>query len=110
MRGRVASLSVLAGSTVRNELDPPRVLLRRALEDREVSRNPTERLRPTAVSTKPAAVGGIERVAERLDALPDSERAAWATAFYAGLRVGELRALRWDRVHFDSGVIRAEAG
>jgi integrase len=51
-----------------------------------------------------------ERAAVLLDALPDSERAAWATAFYAGLRVGELRALRWDAVDFEAGVIRVVAG
>lgn len=45
-----------------------------------------------------------------LDALPDDERAWWSTAFYAGLRVGELRALRWRHVDFDAGVIRVQAG
>jgi len=43
-------------------------------------------------------------------ALPVAERALWATALYAGLRRGELRALRWNDVDFDAGVIRVERG
>jgi integrase len=34
----------------------------------------------------------------------------WSTAFYAGLRMGELRALRWRHVDFDAGRIRVRAG
>jgi integrase len=37
-----------------------------------------------------------------------SDRALWATAFYAGLRRGELLALRWEDVNFAAGVIRVE--
>lgn len=33
-------------------------------------------------------------------ALPANERAAWATAFYAGLRRGELIAIRWTEIDF----------
>jgi integrase len=100
----------LAGSTVRNKLDPLRVVFRRAVQDDEVTRNPTEHLRLPALEAKPRRIGARERVTELLDALPDSERAAWACAFYAGLRVGELRALRWAAVDFDAGVVRVEAG
>ncbi len=100
----------MSGSTIRNKLDPLRVVYRRALQDDEVSRNPTERLRLPAMDTKPHSVGSLERVGGLLDALPMSERAAWATAFYAGLRVGELRALRWSHIDFEAGVIRVQAG
>ena len=100
----------MGGSTIRNKLDPLRVVYRRALQDDEVGRNPTEKLRLPAMETKPRSVGNVERVGELLRALPDSERAAWATAFYAGLRVGELRALKWSAVNFEAGVIRVQAG
>jgi integrase len=33
----------------------------------------------------------------------------WALAFYGGLRVGELRALRWSHVDFAAGIVRVEA-
>jgi len=100
----------LAGSTVRNKLDPLRVVYRRALEDDEIARNPVEKLRLPAMTTKPRRIANPERVGDLLDALPDGERAAWSTAFYAGLRVGELRALRWRHVDFDAGRIHVEAG
>jgi integrase len=102
--------SGMSGSTIRNKLDPLRVIYRRALQDDEVSRNPTEKLRLPAMDTKSRNVGNPERVGVLLAALPDELRAVWTTAFYAGLRVGELRALRWTNVDFEAGVIRVQAG
>jgi integrase len=100
----------MSGSTIRNKLDPLRVVYRRALQDDEVGRNPTEKLRLPAMDTKQRSVGNPERVGVLLAALPDSLRAVWTVAFYAGLRVGELRALRWSAVDFEAGVIRVQAG
>jgi integrase len=40
--------------------------------------------------------------------LPEFERALWATAFYAGLRRGELRGLRVQDVDLDANRIRVE--
>ena len=40
-----------------------------------------------------------EEATELLEALPEEQRPLWATAFYGGLRRGELRALRWRNVH-----------
>jgi integrase len=100
----------MSGSTIRNKLDPLRVVFRRAMQDNEVSRNPTEKLRLPAMDSKPRTIGDVGRVGGLLDALPDGERAAWAVAFFCGLRVGELRALRWSAVDFEAGVIRVAAG
>jgi integrase len=100
----------MSGSTVRNKLDPLRVVFRRAMQDEEVMHNPTEALRLPANRPTPRHVANPERVGELLDALPVGERAAWSCAFFAGLRVGELRALRWHAVDFDAGVIRVLAG
>ncbi len=59
--------------------------------------------------------GGRDRVASPgeaaglLAALEDErDRAVWATAMYAGLRLGELRALRDEDVDLPAGVIRVE--
>ena len=41
-----------------------------------------------------------------LAAAPEQDRALWATALYAGLRYGELRALRWENVDLAGGKIR----
>ena len=40
--------------------------------------------------------------------LDPQDRATWALAFYAGLRLGELRALRWRDVDFDQGELHVE--
>jgi integrase len=43
-------------------------------------------------------------------AVPERDRATWATAMYGGRRLGELRALRVDDVDLAAGVIRVERG
>jgi len=99
----------LAGSTIRNKIDPLRVVYRLAIQDEEVERNPTERLRLPALEHSKRQVADPRRAEELLDALPTGERALWATMFYAGLRVGEARALRWRHIDFDKGRITVEA-
>lgn len=96
----------LDASTVRNTLLPLRATYRRAIARGVVQVNPTTGLE------LPAVQGRRDRVAPPLDAAAlvaalDSEHdaAVWATAFYAGLRYGELRALRWEDVNLDVGVI-----
>src|SRR5207247_2190660 len=42
------------------------------------------------------------------EALPEDDRALWRTALYAGLRRGELRALRFSDVDLDANVIVVE--
>jgi integrase len=90
---------------LRNALLPMRAIYRRALARGDVAVNPTTGLE------LPAVRGTRERVAspdeaKRLPAALDRDRALWATAMFAGLRRGELRALTWDAVDFDRGVIR----
>lgn len=64
----------------------------------------------------PSVDGVRDRVADPfeaatlLDALPENDRPMWATAFYAGLRRGELRALRCRNVDIKQGTITVEAG
>jgi integrase len=87
---------------------PLRVLFRIAIRRGEVAINPTHDLE------LPAVEGTRERVADPgeaqtlLEALPEEDRASWATAFYAGLRNGELRALRVDDVDLDAGLLHVE--
>jgi integrase len=100
----------LSGSTVRNKIEPLRVLYRRAVQDEEATTNPTTQLRWPALATGARRIADPDRAGRLLDALPDSERALWTTAFYAGLRMGELRALRWRDVDFDAGLIRVVSG
>jgi integrase len=103
MRGRG-----LHPSTIHNKLDPLRVVYRRAIRDDLVGRDPTAGLELPRVRGRRDRIAAPKDASRLLDALPDGERALWATAFYGGLRIGELRALRWRHVDFDAGVIRVE--
>jgi len=95
-------------STVRNVLMPLRVIFRRAIEDGELAVNPTGHLRLPAVRGRRERIASPEEAQRLLAALPERDQAVWATALYAGLRRGELMALRWDDVDLASGVIRVE--
>jgi integrase len=87
---------------------PVRAICRYALERDEISVNPTANLRlPTPTGRRERAISPGE-AEELLAALPEEDRALWATALYAGLRRGELRALRWTDVDLDANVIGVE--
>jgi integrase len=94
-------------STVRNTLMPLRAIFRRAVA-REVAVNPTSRLELPAMEGARDRIASPAEAAELLTALPDRDRALWATAMYAGLRRGELLALRWEDVDLATGVIHVE--
>jgi integrase len=83
-------------------------IYRRAVRLGDVATNPV-----SGVSL-PAAPGRRDRVASPAEAamliaaVRPSDQALWGTAFYAGLRLGELRALKWSDVDLEHGVIRVE--
>ena len=70
-----------------------------------------ERVNPTLGLAFPAVLGRRDRIAPPREAslliasTPVRDRAIWATAFYEGLRFGELRALRWEDIDLSSGTI-----
>jgi integrase len=75
-------------------MNPLQAIYRHAMRRELVAVNPTREV------DLPAARGRRERIATAAEAarliatLPESDRPIWATAFYAGLRRGELQALR----------------
>ncbi len=95
-------------STIRNALMPLRALFRRAVARGEVAVNPTSGLELPAVRGRRDRIISPEEAAQLLAALPEGDRALWATALYAGLRRGELLGLRWGDVNLAAGVIRVE--
>jgi hypothetical protein len=78
-----------AASTVRNSLRPLQAIYRRARAREGVPVNPTRDLELPASDRRE-----IEMISPATAAAPlDKDRPIWATALYAGLRSGELRAL-----------------
>jgi integrase len=82
-----------------------RRLARRAVRSGELAIDPTDGLELPAIRGRRDRIASPAEAAALIDALPKGERALWATALYAGLRRGELRALRWEDVDFEAGVI-----
>jgi integrase len=82
----------LRPSTVRSAIDPLRRIFDCAIKRDLIPYSPCE------LFDMPQGTGKRERVATSAEAhaliaaLPPSERALWAAAFFAGLRMGELRA------------------
>jgi integrase len=95
-------------STIRNALMPLRVIFRRAVARGEVAVNPTSAVELPAVRGRRDRVASPSEAVELLEALPERDRALWATALYAGLRRGELLAFRWEDVDLAAGVLRVE--
>ncbi len=96
----------LSPSTVRNALDPLRAIYRHAIRRDQVAANPTANLDLPQSRGRRDRIATPQEAKALLDALPSIERAVWACAFYAGLRRGELRALRWSDVDLGRSEIR----
>jgi integrase len=95
-------------STIRNTVMPLRAICRRAVARGELTVNPTAGLELPAVRGKRDRIVSPEEAAKLLAALPEEDRGLWATAFYAGLRRGELLGLRFEDIDLARGRIRVE--
>jgi integrase len=95
-------------STIRNTLMPVRAIFRRAVARGDVALNPTSVLELPAVRGQRERIASPDEAAALIAAAPIEDRAVWATAMYAGLRLGELAALDWSSVDLERGVIRVE--
>ncbi len=95
-------------STIRNALKPVQAIYRRLIEDGDLAINPCAELRLPAARGRRERIASPEEARALIAATHVRHRALWGCAFYAGLRRGELRALRWDAVDFANGLIRVE--
>ena len=96
----------MSAGLVRNTVIPLRVLCRRALVRGEITTNPTAGLELPVARGRRDRIASPAETARLLEALPRTDRPVWAAAMYAGLRAGELQALRWEDVDLARGVLR----
>ncbi|HWH43278.1 MAG TPA: tyrosine-type recombinase/integrase, partial [Thermoleophilaceae bacterium] len=100
----------LSGSTIANTLNPLQVIYRRALKREEVTTNPTTGIDVPKDEERRERIASPAEAVSLLAALLEEDRALWATALYAGLRRGELRALHAGEADLPAGVIRVRRG
>ena len=91
-------------STIRNTFMGLRALYRRAVARGEVAVNPTAGLQLPAVRGRRDRIASVSEADKLLAVLPDGDRALWSTAFFAGLRRGELMALDVKHAFDTNGV------
>lgn len=100
----------LSPSSVQTTLLPLRAIFRRAVSRGDLAVNPCSGLELPAVRGRRERFASPKEAEALIAAAPERDRAIWATAMYAGLRLGELRALRVEDVDLARGVIRVERG
>lgn len=100
----------LSPSTIQCALLPLRAMYRRALVRGEIAMNLLTGIELPAVRGRRERIADPIEAAALLEALLAEDRPIWATAIYAGLRLGELKALRWSDVNLATGVLRVERG
>jgi integrase len=101
----------LSAGTVGNVLNPIQAFYRRAVDRDELTHNPSERIDlPNGDSKRPKRIASPAEAAALLTALAPEDRPIWATAFYAGLRRGELQALRVCDIDREANLIAVERG
>jgi integrase len=98
----------LSASSIRNTILPLRAMYRRALNRSEVALDPTQKLTLPTVRTSRDRIAIPTEATALLAALPLNERAIWATALYAGLRMGELQALDWNHIDLEQNLIHVQ--
>lgn len=99
-----------SGATIQTTVNVLRAIYRYEIGRDRVKVNPTRGLDLPTGGGRRERIADPEEAKALLDAVPDGDRAIWATAFYAGLRRGELMALRDQAVDLEAGEIHVDFG
>lgn len=98
----------LAASTIRNTINPLQAIFRHAVRRELAPLNPTRDLElPVARGRRDRIATAVE-ASRLIEALPPEDQGLWATAFYAGLRRGELQALRGSDIDLKRSEIHVQ--
>jgi integrase len=104
-------LATLSGHSASNVLNPLQAFYRRALDREELANEPTKGIDlPSGSSKRPRRIVAPDEAARLIGLLPLEDRPLWATAFYAGLRRGELQALRCEDIDLARNLIHVRKG
>lgn len=104
-------LARMSAGSASNVLNPLQAYFRRAIHREELTENPTAEIDlPAGRPGKPRRIVTPAEAAALIQLLPVEDRALWATAFYAGLRRGELQALRCIDVDRGANLIQVVKG
>jgi len=95
-----------ASSTVKNKLMPLRFLLGYAAKRDLIASNPIIGVVSPPSQESITKILSLEDAEALLECLEGTDQAIFATALYSGLRLGELRALKWRNVDLANKVIR----
>lgn len=100
----------VAPATIGSTLTPLRALYRRAVARGEARANPTVGIERPAVRSTPRRVVTPAEAEAMIAALNGADRVLWATAFYTGLRRGELIGLRREDIDLATGILHVRRG
>lgn len=104
----LATVSVHSASNI---LNPLQAFYRRANDREELANKPTEGIDlPAGKSQRPRRIVAPSEATELIELLSLEDRALWATAFYAGLRRGELQALRCEDIDLARNLLYVKKG
>lgn len=104
-------LATLSGHSASNVLNPLQAFYRRAIDREELANEPTKGIDlPSGKSKRPRRIVAPDEAARLIELLPSEDRPLWATAFYAGLRRGELQALRCEDIDLARNLIHVRKG
>src|SRR4051794_4341398 len=95
-------------STIEGAILPLRLVYRWARARGIVSIDPTDGLELPEKRARQRVPPSPQDAARLLAAVPDDDRAFWATAMLAGPRRGELLGLDWESIDLKAGVLRIE--